>query len=91
MAVKKPAKSHNPDSDYCVYLGPSVLGALQTGTIYRGTKADVLKTLAPAMERYPLAASLIVTGDALPVARIKVKTPGNLLYVNYRKMLAGGK
>ena len=46
--------------------------------------------MAPVIEKHPLVATLIVSGNTLPVDRIKVKTPGNLLYVNYRK-LAGIK
>jgi hypothetical protein len=30
--------------------------------------------------------TLIVSGDCLPEARLKVKTPGNALYANYRKI-----
>ena len=51
----------------------------------------VLKELAPALERHPLIASLVVTSDTLPVDRIKVKTAGNLLNVNYKKLASGRK
>lgn len=51
----------------------------------------MLSELAPALERYPLIASLIVTGDTLPEDRIKVKTAGNLLNVNYKKLASGRK
>ena len=54
-------------------------------------KAAVLKELAPALERHPLIASLVVTSDTLPVDRIKVKTAGNLLNVNYKKLASGRK
>ena len=57
----------------------------------RGGKAAVLKELAPALERHPLIASLVVTSDTLPVDRIKVKTAGNLLNVNYKKLASGRK
>ena len=63
----------------------------QSGTVYRGGKAAVLKELAPALERHPLIASLVVTSDTLPVDRIKVKTAGNLLNVNYKKLASGRK
>lgn len=51
----------------------------------------MLKELAPALERHPLIASLVVTSDTLPVDRIKVKTAGNLLNVNYKKLASGRK
>lgn len=76
-------------SGFCVYLGPTITNTIQNGTVLRGTKKEVLSSLAVVVEKYPLVASLIVTGDALPAERIKVKTPGNLLYVNYHKLAAG--
>jgi hypothetical protein len=41
--------------------------------------------------QYPLIASLVVSDETLPTDRIKVKTPGNLLYVNYHKLAKGMK
>lgn len=84
-------KSDGKAAGFCVYLGPSIRGVIQSGTVYRGGKAAVLKELAPALERHPLIASLVVTSDTLPVDRIKVKTAGNLLNVNYQKLASGRK
>lgn len=84
-------KSDGKSAGFCVYLGPSIRGVIQSGTVYRGNKSAVLKEIAPALERYPLIASLIVTGDTLPVDRIKVKTAGNLLNVNYKKLASSKK
>ena len=78
-------KSDGKTAGFCVYLGPSIRGVIQSGTVYRGGKAAVLKELAPALERHPLIAS------TLPVDRIKVKTAGNLLNVNYKKLASGRK
>lgn len=86
-AQKQPAKVDG----FCVYLGPTVMGVIQRGTIYRGSRQEVLDALAPAIEKYPLIASLVVGDATLPEDRIKVKTPGNLLYVNYHKLAAGKK
>ena len=82
---KAPKKTKKPDgkaAGFCVYLGPSIRGVIQSGAVYRGGKADVLSELI---------ASLIVTGDTLPEDRIKVKTAGNLLNVNYKKLASGRK
>ena len=84
---KRPVKSN---AGFCVYLGPTIPNKIQSGAIFRGSKAKVLSGLKSVVEEHPLVASLIVTGETLPEDRIKVKTPGNLLYVNYRK-LAGKK
>ena len=68
-----------------------VVSLAEMEQFYRGGKAAVLKELAPALERHPLIASLVVTSDTLPVDRIKVKTAGNLLNVNYKKLASGRK
>lgn len=84
--VKKPdAKS----AGFSVYIGPSILGVIQHGHIYDGPRAEVLKALAPIIEERPLIAPLVVDGATLSEDRIKVKTPGNLLFVNYKKLAAG--
>ncbi|HWP51639.1 MAG TPA: hypothetical protein VN626_08080 [Clostridia bacterium] len=76
---------------FCVYLGPSIRGIIQSGSIFNGTKAQAADSLASAVEKYPLITSLIVTGETLAEDRIKIKTPDNLLYVNYNKLAAGQK
>lgn len=91
-AKKKPAALKKPaDSSFCVYLGPTMMGMIQRGTIYRGGRKEVLDSLAPVIEQHPLIASLVVSDETLPADRIKVKTPGNLLYVNYHKLAKGMK
>ena len=46
---------------------------------------------ATAIEKHPKVKTLIVSGDALPEARLRVKTPGNVMYANYNELknLAG--
>ena len=79
------------NEDFCVYLGPTMIGVIQRGTIYRGSRDAVLRELAAVVEKYPLVASLVVGSDTLPEDRVKVKTPGNLLYVNYHRLAEGKK
>ncbi len=74
---------------YC-YIGPNLKGLIQTGTIYRGNKEEALSKAEAAVKAQPLVKTLIVSGDTLASARIKVKTPGNVLYASYQK-LKGGK
>lgn len=77
------------DNGFCVYLGPSIIGVIQNGTVFNGSKEEVLSSLKSATEKYPMIASLIVTDKTLSEDRVKVKTPGNLLYVNYHKLASG--
>lgn len=76
---------------FCVYLGPSIMGVIQRGTIYNGSKKATLSALSDVIEKFPLVKSLIVSDKTLADDRIKVKTPGNLLYVNYHKLISGEK
>lgn len=88
-APTPPQKAEQPDGCtagfYC-YIGPNLTGLIQHGAIFKGTRADALKAAADAIEKYPLIKTLIVSGDALPMARLKVKEPGNALYANYRRI-----
>ena len=73
-------------SGFYIYLGPNLKGLIQTGTIFRGDRANALHAAAAAIEKHPLVKTLIVSGDALPDVYPKVKTPGNALYANYQKL-----
>lgn len=84
-----PENGSEPAS-FCVYIGPSIRGVIQSGTIYSGSLEETLKFLSPAIEKYPLIAKLISTDKTIAEDRVKVKTAGNLLNVYYKK-LANGK
>lgn len=74
-------------SGFYIYIGPNLTGLLQSGTIFRGDREAALRQAAEAVERRPLAKTLIVSGDMLPQARLNVKKPGNALYENYRRLM----
>jgi len=81
-AVKK-------DDGFCVYIGPSIRGVIQSGTIYAGSRVKTEAFLAPAIKKYPLISKMISTNETLAADRIKVKTAGNLLNVYYKKLASG--
>ena len=78
------------DSIYA-YIGPSIRGVIQKGSIYAGSKAEVEETLESAIQKYPRIRSLLVSGDTLAADRISVKTPGTRLNADYKKLLAEAK
>lgn len=79
-------------SGFCCYIGPNLKGLLQTGTVFRGTREEAYASAAKVIEAHPEVKSLIISGNALPAARIRVKTPGNILYANFHKLAKkGGK
>jgi len=82
----KQEKPERNASGFYIYIGPNLKKLIQTGTIYRGTRRNALTKAADAIAAQPLVKTLIVSGDALPSARLKVKTPGNVLYANYQKL-----
>lgn len=86
--VFKKAVSAGDSDGFCVYLGPNIRGVIQSGTIFNEPREKVITSLSAAVEKYPLIAELIIPGESLANDRIKVKTPGNLLYVNYKKLAA---
>lgn len=71
-----------------VYIGPSIRGVIQRGTIYPGTRQEVIAVLDSAIQKYPRIRNLIVSGDTLAADRISVKTPGTRLYTEYRRLVA---
>ena len=89
--VDRPAETMKPDKGFFVYLGPSIRGMVQKGSIYAGPRDEVETLLKDAIQKYPSIKDLIVSGDTLPEDKIKVRTPGNYLYETYRKLAAGLK
>lgn len=83
---KKPVEK---SAGFCVYIGPTIPGVIQSGHVYNGSREKVLKEISDIVEKRPLVASLLVDGLTLAVDRIKVKTPGNLLFVNCKKLASG--
>ena len=75
------------DSIYA-YIGPSIRGVIQRGSIYVGSKAEVEETLESAIQKYPRIRSLLVSGDTLAADRISVKTPGTRLHTEYSRLVA---
>ena len=82
MVKQKPGKA-----GFCAYLGPSIRGVVQNGTIYDGTPESVRLQLAPAIAKYPRIEKLIIAGDELPQAREMLKTKGNWLFEENRKFV----
>ncbi len=92
-------KTEKPNADtsanFCMYIGPTIVGAIQNGTIYQGNKKQVMASLELAfvLEKYPLAADLLVDGKKLAASRQQLKQPGNLLHNKYKQLqkIAAGR
>ena len=80
-------KSGGDAAGFFCYIGPSITGLIQHGDICRGTRKKALAMWDDAIKKYPLIKTLIVSGEKLPEARLKVKKPGTALYKNYQRIL----
>lgn len=92
MAVRKTksAKPVGTPSGFCAYVGPSIRGVIQHGTLYAGTKQQVLQSpvVWRATDKFEVIASLIVPGGEIMTAKKKINTPGNWLYLQKEKLMA---
>ena len=75
-------------STYWGYLGPTIRGVVQHAAVYGGDYAQVCEQLQYAIDKYPRIKNLIVPEATLPTDRFKIRTPGNLLYDQNRKLIA---
>lgn len=74
---------------FCVYIGPSIRGIIQSGTIYKGTREKTENLLSSEIKKYPLITRLISTDKTIAEDRIRVKTAGNMLNIYYKKLASG--
>ena len=88
---KNSEKAGGPPSGFYIHIGPTIPGLIQANTIYRGSREHALTDAKEAIEKYPLIKTLIVPGEYLPVARLKIKTTGNALHANYVRLAAAAK
>lgn len=85
-AVRAAAKKPAEERPFCVYIGPSIRGAVQYGQILHGTLAEARETLGPLIGRFPLVGALVIPGELLSAARIQVKTHGTALCDQYNRL-----
>jgi len=86
MAVKR--KNKQTGLQFCVYLGPSIRGAIQYGAIIQGTHHEAVKQYAQLIETYPPVRNLIIPGEMLSEARVQIKTSGNALFAYNQRLTA---
>ncbi len=89
VPVKKSAEGK--PGGFSVYLGPSILGVIQSGTVIADGDEYAQKMKDAAVSKYPLVKALLIPKDRLAADRVKVKTPGTALYENYKKLVAAVK
>lgn len=73
---------------FFVYIGPSIIGVIQSGAIFRDDSPEDKHALTAAIARIPEIKPLLIPGTQLAQARVKLKTPGNALNVSYNKLVS---
>jgi hypothetical protein len=76
------------DERFCVYLGPTIKGLIQTGTIYPRPRRETVELLSNTISKFPRIKRLIVSDKTLVLDRVRVQTTGNALNHNYRLLEA---
>lgn len=71
-----------------VYLGPSVRGVIQSGTIFSGTRSEIKTKLQSAIEKYPHIETLLAADTEIAVAKAKLRKGGNALSHAYKALTA---
>ena len=84
-AARAATAAHKSRKIYC-YIGPNIRGYLHTGQVFRGEREDILRELAEVVGKHPLIKTLLIPGESLATARLRVMEPGTGHYANYQKL-----
>lgn len=86
--ASKPKKAVKAEQESVfVYLGPSIRGVIQNGSIYRGTRSGVVESLKAAINAYPKIERLLIEDVEIAAAKEKIKKGGNALSLAYQSLL----
>lgn len=79
-------KSHAPATGVYVYLGPSIRGMIQKGTIFRGTKDEIVKRFSHAEQLLSDIEHLIVPDKDVASVKSQIDKGGNPYSYAYRRL-----
>ena len=85
--AKKDAAPAPRSAGFCAYIGPTILGVIQAGTIYPGNLYEAKRQAADAINKYPLIEKLIIHGEQLPDVKAKFAAGGSYLNVIYNRLV----
>lgn len=69
-----------------VYLGPSIRGIVTNGRVFRGSRAEVIKSLENGIKEYPLIERLIVADREVAKSRNDLKTKRGI-FISYEALI----
>lgn len=71
-----------------VYLGPTIHGVIQNGTIFKGAFEDVCKRNLDAIKRFPDIRRFIVKDTEVSKVKASLKEGENFLSNAYKKIIS---
>lgn len=75
------------ESGIYVYVGPSIRGVIQNGSIYRGSREYVtVILLGSVIEKFPMIKRLVVKDTEVAEAKEKINHGNNSLSLAYREL-----
>lgn len=83
QAAEKPKKN---EARIWVYLGPSIRGIVTNGRVFRGSRAEVIKSLENGIKEYPQIERLIVADREVAKSRNDLKTKRGI-YIPYEALI----
>lgn len=90
MSKKNKAEETKAENKVYVYIGPSIKGVIQNGTIYSCQKETILSTLNEAIITYPSIELLLIPAEELPEANKRIKLKGDPLNYAFSEIKKGG-
>ena len=88
MINKKQNKDTADGSGIFVYIGPTIRGVVQNGSVFRGAEDKIKDKIAALVEDKEHVKRLIVRDVDLATAKAKLKKGGNSLSVAYHALLS---
>lgn len=82
----KPKPNTAKDDGVFVYVGPSIRGTIQNGSIYRGSRESVIESLRYAVEKFPMIERLVVADTDIAVVKEKIAHGNNSFSIAFREL-----
>lgn len=86
MTSKAPRSKATNDTGIFVYVGPSIRGTIQNGSIYRGSRESVIESLRYAVEKFPMIERLVVADTDIAVVKEKIAYGNNSFSIAFREL-----
>ena len=84
--LENPNNSDTENPGIFVYLGPTIRGVITKGSIFSGTRSDILNRFEKAVGEYPEIKRLIIPDSGVAKARELLSKGEGAISVTYKKL-----